>query len=94
VNWIGVLNKSEPTIGDISETIELAWADEVSFEEIKQRLGLSEPEVIDIMRRHMKPSSFRMWRKRVSGRKTKHRKLMLHASDSQMMQVEDPDTEV
>ena len=88
------MNKSEPTIGDISETIELAWSDEVSFEEIKKRLGLSEPEVIDIMRRHMKPSSFRMWRKRVSGRKTKHRKLMLHASDSQMMQVEDPDTEV
>ncbi len=94
MNWIGVLNKSEPTIGDISETIELAWADEVSFEEIKQRLGLSEPEVIDIMRRHMKPSSFRMWRKRVSGRKTKHRKLMLHASDRQEVDIEDKDVEV
>ncbi len=94
MNWIGVLNKSEPTIGDISETIELAWADEVSFEEIKKRLGLSEPEVIDIMRRHMKPSSFRMWRKRVSGRKTKHRKMMLHNGESQVVDIEDKDAEV
>ena len=94
MNWIGVLNKSEPTIGDISETIELAWADDVSFEEIKERLGLSEPEVIDVMRRHMKPSSFRMWRKRVSGRKTKHRKLLRMASDDPLMALEHSEEEV
>ncbi|MEM7662481.1 MAG: TIGR03643 family protein [Pseudomonadota bacterium] len=56
----------------ISEIIELAWDDETSFDAIKEQTGLSENEVIGIMRRHMKPSSFRMWRKRVSGRASKH----------------------
>lgn len=57
---------------DIHHIIELAWRDEVSFDDIQTQTGLSEPEVIAVMRGHMKPSSFRMWRKRVSGRKTKH----------------------
>ncbi|MCE2517436.1 MAG: TIGR03643 family protein [Alphaproteobacteria bacterium] len=52
--------------------IDLAWADDVSFDEIKSRTGYTEGEVIKLMRRHLKPSSFRMWRKRVSGRATKH----------------------
>ena len=56
----------------ISEVIELAWADEVSFDAIEIQTGLSEPEVIALMRRELKPSSFRMWRKRVTGRKVKH----------------------
>ena len=59
---------------DIHHIIELAWRDEVSFDDIKAQTGLAEKEVIAVMRRHMKPSSFRMWRKRVSGRKTKHHK--------------------
>ncbi len=80
--------------GYVSEVIQLAWADDVSFEEIKERLGLSEPEVIDVMRRHMKPSSFRMWRKRVSGRKTKHRKLLRMASDDPLMALEHFEEEV
>ena len=54
--------------------IDLAWADEVSFDEIKERTGFAEKDVITLMRRSLKPSSFRMWRKRVSGRITKHRK--------------------
>ena len=54
--------------------IDLAWADEVSFDEIKARTGFAEKDVITLMRRSLKPSSFRMWRKRVSGRVTKHRK--------------------
>ncbi|MEO0414393.1 MAG: TIGR03643 family protein [Verrucomicrobiota bacterium] len=58
----------------ISKVIRLAWEDRTTFEEIEERTGLSEAEVIKIMRREMKPSSFRMWRKRVSGRMTKHRK--------------------
>ncbi len=57
---------------DISEIIEMAWLDDISFDAIEAQTGLSEPEVIAIMRREMKPSSFRMWRKRVSGRKAKH----------------------
>jgi len=56
--------------------IRLAWEDRTTFEEIKTRTGLAEDEVIDIMRRELKPSSFAMWRKRVAGRVTKHRKLL------------------
>lgn len=56
----------------ISEIVALAWDDETTFDAIKRQFGLSEDEVIKLMRLNMKPSSFRMWRKRVSGRKTKH----------------------
>ncbi|MEL8056581.1 MAG: TIGR03643 family protein [Pseudomonadota bacterium] len=59
---------------DISYIIEMAWDDETSFDAIRAQTGLLEKEVIAIMRREMKPSSFRMWRKRVTGRKTKHAK--------------------
>lgn len=55
-----------------SELVAMAWDDETSFDQIKTQSGLSEPEIIKIMRGHMKPSSFRMWRKRVSGRASKH----------------------
>ena len=50
----------------------MAWEDRTPFEAIETQYGLSEKEVISIMRRYMKESSFRMWRKRVSGRNTKH----------------------
>lgn len=60
----------------ISLVIRLAWEDRTSFEEIKERTSLAEREVIDIMRRELKPSSFALWRKRVGGRVTKHRKLL------------------
>ena len=66
--------KSELSESEISEIIELAWRDEVSFDDIYTQTGLLEKEVISLMRSHMKPSSFRMWRKRVTGRKTKHAK--------------------
>jgi uncharacterized protein (TIGR03643 family) len=70
----------------ISLVIRLAWEDRTSFEEIRERTGFVEREVIDIMRRELKPSSFTMWRKRVGGRVTKHRKLLerrLKPSDSE-----------
>jgi uncharacterized protein (TIGR03643 family) len=57
---------------DISRVIEMAWEDRTAFEAIFENYGLSEAEVIALMRQEMKPSSFRMWRKRVSGRRTKH----------------------
>lgn len=60
---------------DISEIIEMAWCDTTSFDCIQKQTGLLEKDVIKIMRTHMKPSSFKMWRKRVSGRKTKHAEL-------------------
>ena len=53
--------------------IEMAWEDRTTFDSIEDQFGLSESEVIKIMRKNMKRSSFKMWRKRVSGRKTKHR---------------------
>lgn len=58
---------------DIDRIIEMAWEDRTSFDAIENQFGVREQEVIKIMRREMKPSSFRMWRKRVQGRKTKHR---------------------
>lgn len=55
--------------------IEMAWEDRTTFEAIKFQFGLTEQEVIEFMRKEMKPKSFKMWRKRVQGRKTKHEKL-------------------
>ena len=56
----------------IDRIIEMAWEDRTPFEAIRYQFGLSESDVISLMRKEMKSSSFRMWRKRVSGRKTKH----------------------
>ena len=56
----------------ISNIIRLAWLDKVSFDQIKREQNITEHEVINIMRSHLKPGSFRLWRKRVSGRDTKH----------------------
>ena len=53
----------------------MAWEDRTSFETIFERLGLTEEAVIRVMRSELKPSSFRMWRKRMRGRVTKHRAL-------------------
>lgn len=60
---------------DIDRIIEMAWEDRTTFEAIKLQFGLNEQDVINLMRREMKPSSFKMWRARVQGRKTKHQKL-------------------
>lgn len=59
----------------IDRIIEMAWEDRTTFEAIEFQFGLKEQEVIDLMRREMKPKSFKMWRERVQGRKTKHEKL-------------------
>jgi uncharacterized protein (TIGR03643 family) len=58
-----------------SRIIEMAWEDRTPFEAIEQQFGLNESGVIRLMRQHLKPGSFRLWRKRVSGRATKHLKL-------------------
>jgi uncharacterized protein (TIGR03643 family) len=57
---------------DIDRIVEMGWEDRTPFDAITAQFGVSEKEVIEIMRREMKPSSFRMWRKRVQGRATKH----------------------
>ena len=59
---------------DISRIIEMAWEDEVPFEAIRIQYGLKEEKVIALMRNQLKHSSFKMWRRRVNGRKTKHEK--------------------
>ena len=56
----------------LSRIIEMAWEDRTPFDAIKAQFGTSESEVIKLMRKNLKSSSFRLWRKRVSGRKTKH----------------------
>ena len=57
---------------DLSRIVEMAWEDRTTFEAIEAQFGLNESAVVALMRRHMKPSSFRMWRKRMAGRQTKH----------------------
>ena len=57
---------------DVSRVIEMAWEDRTPFEAIEASYGLSETDVIELMRYEMKLSSFKTWRERVSGRKTKH----------------------
>ncbi|GAA4009502.1 TIGR03643 family protein [Hymenobacter fastidiosus] len=57
---------------DIDRVIEMAWEDRTPFEAIFQQFGLREQDVIRLMRREMKASSWRMWRARVQGRTTKH----------------------
>lgn len=60
---------------DIDRIIEMAWEDRTPFEAIEFQFGLKEKEVIELMRNNSKPSSFKMWRKRMQGRTTKHIKL-------------------
>lgn len=65
----------------IDRIIEMAWEDRTPFEAITFQFGISEQEKIKIMRREMKPSSFKMWRERVQGRATKHSKLRINGID-------------
>lgn len=58
-----------------SRIIEMAWEDRTPFEAIESTYGLAEAQVIKLMRKALKPSSFKRWRERVSGRKTKHEQL-------------------
>ena len=57
------------------DVIGMAWSDKISFDEIKQKTGLIEKDIIKIMRQTLKKSSYILWRKRVRGRPSKHRKL-------------------
>ena len=57
---------------DKDRIIQMAWEDRTPFEAIEMQFGLKEKDVIDFMRANSLPSSFRMWRKRMQSRKTKH----------------------
>lgn len=56
----------------VSRVIEMAWEDRTPFEAIQAQFGLDEAGVIALMRQQLKPGSFRLWRERMCGRKTKH----------------------
>lgn len=71
------------TATDIDRIIEMAWEDRTPFDAITAQFGLSEQQTIELMRREMKPSSFRMWRARVQGRKTKHAATSTSISESE-----------
>ncbi|MGA1775682.1 MAG: TIGR03643 family protein [Flavobacteriaceae bacterium] len=66
--------KIELTEKDLDRIIEMAWEDRTPFDAILAQFGLKEQDVIHLMRREMKSSSFKMWRARVRGRSTKHSK--------------------
>jgi uncharacterized protein (TIGR03643 family) len=60
---------------ELDRIIEMAWEDRTTFEAIEFQFNITEGQVIEIMRLELTPSSFRLWRERVQGRKTKHQKL-------------------
>ncbi|MGO3346390.1 MAG: TIGR03643 family protein [Marinomonas sp.] len=64
---------------DQSRIVEMAWEDRTPFEAIEKQFGMDEQAVIKLMRTNMKERSFKLWRQRVNGRKTKH--LMLRSAD-------------
>ncbi|MHA8067517.1 TIGR03643 family protein [Aquirufa sp. ROCK2-A2] len=68
------------SVEDADRIIQMAWEDRTPFEAIEFQFGLKEKEVIEFMRLNSKSSSFKMWRKRMSGRTTKH--LMKRISDT------------
>ena len=62
-------------IRNIDRIIEMAWEDRTTFDAIKGQFGVDEGGDIKFMRKNLKHSSFKLWRKRVSGRSTKHQKV-------------------
>ena len=68
------MEKKQFSVEQIDRIIEMAWEDRTPFDAIKYQFGIKEQEVISLMRNNLKPSSFKLWRKRVKGRKTKHSK--------------------
>ena len=65
----------------IDRIIEMAWEDRTPFDAILVQFGLNEKSVIDLMRKELKINSFKLWRERVQGRKTKHSKIRLNDVD-------------
>ena len=69
------VKNTEPFSKNSDWIIWAAWADRITFEEIFKKTGKTEAEVIKFMRKSLKPSSFKLWRKRVAEKSIKHRKL-------------------
>mgnify|MGYP001497007919 CR=1 FL=1 len=75
-NWPKTkIKKPEPkNINSDDWIIWAGWADRITFEEIYEKTKKTESDVIKIMRKNLKPSSFKLWRKRVKNQSIKHRK--------------------
>lgn len=70
----GKIKLSSPELSAevIDRIIEMAWEDRTTFDAIEAQFGLKQQDVIKLMRKEMKASSFKMWRERTKGRSTKH----------------------
>ena len=66
------MTEEKLTPKDIDRIIEMAWEDRTTFEAIEVQFGLKQQDVIKLMRKEMKPASFKLWRERTKGRSTKH----------------------
>jgi uncharacterized protein (TIGR03643 family) len=75
VSTISKNHGSEYSPEDLSRIIEMAWEDRTPFEAIENLYGLNQHQLIELMRKELKRSSFELWRKRTTGRTTKHLKL-------------------
>lgn len=63
------------TEADLDRIIQMAWEDRTSFDTIRSQFGLTPGEVIKLMRQQLSAGSFKLWRKRTAGRRTKHQAL-------------------
>lgn len=75
MNGDDVSNCIKYSDADLSRIIEMAWEDRIPFEAIDRQFGVDEAAVIRLMRQNLKLGSFKLWRARAAGRKTKHLKL-------------------
>ena len=66
------MNEKQLSLQDKDRIIEMAWEDRTPFEAIEAQLGLNQDGVIKLMRANLKHSSFKLWRERTNGQKTKH----------------------
>ncbi|MBT8258803.1 MAG: TIGR03643 family protein [Bacteroidia bacterium] len=73
------IEKDQLSVVDIDRIVEMAWEDRTPFDAIEYQYNLKEQEVIELMRRELKSKSFKLWRKRVQGRSTKHMKKRIFA---------------
>ena len=68
-------NKIVFSTRELDRIIEMAWEDRTSFDAIEKQFGIVEKDVIRLMRKELKEKSFKIWRKRVQGRSTKHSRM-------------------
>jgi uncharacterized protein (TIGR03643 family) len=75
---ISIFDKHALNKEDYSRIVEMAWQDRTHFDVIQAQYGLSENEIKTLMRKLISAKAYRRWRKRVQGRKTKHKKRCIH----------------